>query len=498
MARTTSLALALAFCAQAQSLHEFEKKVSEFTLSNGLHFIVVERHDAPVIAFNSYANVGSVDDPAGKTGLAHMFEHMAFKGTPNIGSLNWPLEKAAMETIEKIYDQLQDEQNKALRADQAKLRQLQSRLEQAIENADKYVEPNLYTQIIEENGGEGLNAQTTADSTVFFYQFPSNRLELWFLLESERFYDPVFREFYKERSVVREERRMSVESDPQAQLSEALSAAAFVAHPYHNPPVGWSSDIESFRLRDAIDFYKKYYVPSNLSIAIVGDVDPREARKLAERYFSIIPPGPNPPLVHTLEPVQLGEHETEISSPSQPVELIGYKRPDERSEDDAVLDVVSEILSSGRTGMIYKELVRDKQVALDAGAESSFPDDKYPNLFLLYLVPNQGKSLSDCEKPLFDLIERLKTNKVDELALKAAKTKLRSGLLNRLDDNADLAADLNTYYWAYGDWRRLFTELDDYDKVTADDVMRVSRKYFTSDGRTVARLITVNTGAESK
>ena len=474
----------------AQSLHDFEKKVTEFTLSNGLHFIVVERHEAPVIAFNSYANVGAADDPGGKTGLAHMFEHMAFKGTQNIGSLNWPLEKFAMQEIEKIYDALQEEQSRGPWANPKNIQQLQSQLRKQIDKAEDYVAPNLYTEIIEENGGEGLNAQTTVDSTSFFYKLPSNRIELWFLLESERFYSPVFREFYKERDVVREERRMSVESNPQGQMSEAMSAAAFEAHPYHNPPVGWGSDIESFRLRDALDFYRKYYVPSNLSIAIVGDVDPKQARSLAERYFSIIPRGPNPPPVHTGEPPQSGARRSDVISSSQPVELIGYKRPDERSPDDSVFDVITEILSTGRTGLLYKELVRDKQLALDAGAESAFPGSKYPNLFLLYIVPNQGKSLDECEKNLSAIVDRLKTQKIGDATLKRVKTKLRADLINRLDDNADLAADLNAYYWAYGDWRRLFTELDQYDKVTADDVLRIAGTYFTPESRTVVRLVT--------
>src|SRR5581483_9661007 len=172
----------------AQSLAQFEKQVTEFTLPNGLHFMVVERHGAPVVAFNSYANVGAVDDPAGKTGLAHMFEHMAFKGTQNIGSLNWPLEKAAMEEIENLYDQLEAEKNKSPQSDAQKIQDLQTRLNQAIDKAEDYVAPNRYTQLIEENGGEDLNAQTGMDSTTFYYKLPSNRLELWFLLESERFY----------------------------------------------------------------------------------------------------------------------------------------------------------------------------------------------------------------------------------------------------------------------------------------------------------------------
>jgi predicted Zn-dependent peptidase len=471
-----------------QSLAEFQKKVTEFTLANGMHFTVVERHEAPVVAFHTYVNVGSVDDPGGSTGLAHMFEHMAFKGTQQIGTKDWPAEHQQMVQLEQDYDAYQAEKNKGLHADQALVKKLWDRVKVDIDLAQKYVVPNLYPQIIERNGGTGLNASTGMDQTQYFYKFPSNRLELWFLLESERFYDPVFREFYKERDVVREERRMRVESEPQGQLQEAFMAAAFEAHPYHHSPGGWASDIENLRLRDAIAFYKKYYVPSNISIAIVGDVNPKQARVFADKYFSIIPKGENPPPVTTVEPEQDGPRTVDIYSQSQPLEIIGYKRPDQLSPDDAVLDVVNEILAGGRTGTIYKELVRDRKLALAAGAASSFPAGKYPNLFLLYIAPNMGKSLEECETALDGVVNRLKTEKVDDETLKRVKTKVRASIIRRLDSNAGLAEQLNFYYLNYGDWRKLFTQLDEYDKINADDVMRVAKKYFIPQTRTVARL----------
>jgi predicted Zn-dependent peptidase len=472
-----------------QSLQDFEKKVTEFTLKNGMHFIVVERHDAPVLAFNTYVDVGSVDDPGGLTGLAHMFEHMAFKGTEQIGTTNWPAEKRAMQQTEEDYDALQQEQNKGLHADPEKVKELQARVKADIDAAGKYVIPNLYPQIIETNGGVGLNAQTGLDATQYFYQFPSNRTELWFLLESERFYAPVFREFYKERNVVREERRMRVESEPQGELQEAFLATAFQAHPYHHSPGGWASDIEALRLGDAIRFYKEFYVPQNINMAIVGDIDPKRARALAEKYFGVIPPAPNSPLVHTIEPPQNGERRVEINTEAQPIELIGYKRPDQLSQDDPVFDVISEILSGGRTGTIYKELVRDKQLALAAGAASTFPSAKFPNMFILYIAPNMGKSLDECEKALYEVVDRLKTQKVDDETLKRVKTKLRADLIRKLDSNSGLAAELNFYYVSFGDWKKLFTSIDDYDKITADDVMRVAKQYFVPRTRTIGRLV---------
>jgi predicted Zn-dependent peptidase len=483
------LAMMLSMAATAQSLQDFQKKVTEFTLANGFHFIVVERHDAPVVAFNSYVNAGSVDDPAGLTGIAHMFEHMAFKGTSSIGSTNWGIERQQLRDIEKAYNNLEEERSKGPRADPQKSEQLVNRLKTEIDLGEKYVYPNLFTRLIEENGGANLNAQTSPDSTVFYYSLPSNRAELWFLLESQRFYDPVFREFYKEREVVLEERRMSTDSNPEGLLREAFSAAAFEAHPYHNPPGGWLSDIQNFRLRDALAFYKKYYVPSNITFGIAGDITPADVRRLAEKYFSIIPAGPAPPHIHTIEPKQLGERRVVVESDSQPVEFIGYKRPSERSPDDAVLEVIAAILSGGRTGTIYKDLVRDKKIALSAGAVPTFPAGKYPNLFMLYVYPGLGKSLDECEKPLFENVERLKTEKVDDATLKRIRAQLRASLIGKLETNESLASEVTSYYVTYGDWRRLFTELEDFDKVSADDVQRVARKYFAAEARTIGRIV---------
>ena len=487
-------------CAQisAQSLKEFEKRVTEFTLPNGMHFIILERHEAPVVSFHSYVNAGSVDDPSGETGLAHMFEHMAFKGTETIGTTNYADEKKAMEAVERKYDEYDAERNKGVRADPKKLEQLQQELKTAMDKANAFVVPNAYPRIIEENGGVGLNAGTGEDSTNYFYNFPRNRLELWFLLESQRFYDPVFREFYKERDVVREERRMRVESSPQGRLVEALLATAFAAHPYRNMPGGWASDIENLRETDALRFYKKYYVPSNITIGIAGDVNPAECRRLAEKYFGIIPPGPAPSGPRTEEPQQDGEKRVQVESPAQPFMAIAYKRPDQLDKDDPVFDVLADILAGGRTGLLYKDMVRDKKIALGAFAQSTFPGGKYPGLFLFFLVPNMGHTVEENEKACYQIIERLKKEKVDEETLKRVKTKVRAGLIRRLDSNSGMAEELTSYYVNYGDWRKLFTGIEDIDKVTADDVQRVARQYLVPESRTVAYTVSPPAEAPSK
>jgi predicted Zn-dependent peptidase len=480
------LALLAPFLIQAQNLKEFEKKVTEFTLPNGLHFIVTERHDAPVVSFNTYVKAGSLNDPAGQTGLAHMFEHMAFKGTPSIGSKNWAEERKALDDVEQTYARLEEERRKDLLADSKKIDSLESLLKSGVEKANMYVEPNAYPRIIEENGGVGLNAGTGLEATNYYYNFPANKIELWFLLESQRFLNPVFREFYKEREVVREERRMRVESNPQGKLMEALLGTAFIAHPYRVGPGGWASDIENLRVSEAEKFYKTYYTPGNITVGIAGDVKPSEVKRLAEKYFSQLPARPRPPEVTTVEPPQEGSKRVEVESPSQPLIFIGYKRPDQYDKDDPVFDVITMILTSGRTSVLYKDMVRDKKLSLAAVSAPTFPGGKYPDLFLFYLAPAIGKSIEENEKEFYAVLEKFKTEKVDDATLARVKTKARASLIHQLDSNSGLASLLNTYHVSYGDWRKLFTALDEVNKVTAADVQRVAQKYFVANGRTVA------------
>jgi predicted Zn-dependent peptidase len=480
----------------AQILKEFEKKVTEFSLPNGLHFIVAERHEAPVVSFHTYVNAGSVDDPSGQTGIAHMFEHMAFKGTDTNGTTNFPEERKGIDGIEAAYDRLEAEENKGPKADQERIHMLSEQVQAAIEKAESYVIPNEYPRIIEENGGVGLNAETSYDATQYFYSLPSNRLELWFLLESQRFLHPVFREFYKERDVVQEENRMRVDSSAQGKLMQSFLATAFEAHPYRNPPGGWPSDVADLRVADARAFFDRYYVPANIVIAIVGDVNPAEARRLAERYFGPLPKRPLPPLVRTEEPPQPGPKIAIVNSPSQPVLMIGYKRPDQSDKDDPVFDIISEILSGGRTGLLYQTLVRDKKLALEAETADTFPDGRYPNLFLFFVTPALGHTVEENEKALEELLDAFKVQKIDPQMLARVKVKARASVIRRLDNNEGLASLLTANYAAYGDWRKLFTSLDDLEKVTAEDVQRVAQQYLVTPSKTSAYTVLTNQPAQ--
>ena len=289
---------------------------------------------------------------------------------------------------------------KGANADPKKLAALDEQLKAAMEKANSYVVPNAYPRIIEENGGVGMNASTAQDSTNYFYNFPRNRLELWFLLESQRFYDPVFREFYKERDVVREERRMRVESSPQGKLVEALLATAFEAHPYRNSPAGWASDIENFRLPEAVQILQEDITCRRISrSALPAMWTPRSASVWRTSISRLLPAGPLPSGPRTVEPPQKGEKRAAVESPAQPFMAIAYKRPDQNDKDDPALDVLADVLAGGRTGLLYTEMVRDKQIALAAEAAADFPGRQISQPVSLFPGPEQGTRWRRTRRP---------------------------------------------------------------------------------------------------
>jgi predicted Zn-dependent peptidase len=481
----------LSTVAFAQDVASFEKKTSVKTLANGLTIVVCERHEAPVFSFYTLVDAGAAQDPKGETGMAHMFEHMAFKGTTTIGTTDYAAEKVALEKEEDAYLALQRERLKRVGRDPKKVEELEKTFIQDQEESDKYVKKNEFGEIIESQGGEDLNATTAEDETSYFYSMPVNRLELWAYMESERFLHPVLREFYQERDVVYEERRMRTESSPIGRMIEQFLATAYMAHPYRNPDVGWPSDLESLTRTDAQQFFDKYYVASNMTIAVVGDVKPDQVFTLAEKYFGRLPAKPKPEDLHTIEPAQVDERNVTIPEPSQPIYLEGFHRGDYRDKDDAVYDAISDLLSEGRTSRLYRSLVRDKKIAATAVGFTDFPGVKYPSLFGFYAVPIPGHTPAELQAAFKEEIERIKTQDVSDAELEMVKTRAKANLIRGLGENSGLAAQLAIYQARYGDWRELFYNIDRLQKVTKEDIRRVANSTFTPTNRTVAIVQTV-------
>jgi predicted Zn-dependent peptidase len=480
--------LGFAALARGQDLASFEKQVTLKVLRNGLTVIVCERHEAPVFSFFTHVDVGSDREVPGITGLAHMFEHMAFKGTDKIGTTNYLAEKLALAKVERAYAAYDRERRREIGRDPQKVAELEKAWKDAIAAADKYVVKEAFSEIVEREGGEGLNAFTSNEETGYFYSFPSNRVELWAYLDSERFLHPVMREFYKERDVVYEERRMSTESQPIGRLIEQFLATAFVAHPYGQPVVGWPSDLQSFSATDAQKFFQTYYVPSDMVVTVVGDVKPGEVLAIVEKYFSRLPARPRPEPLRTVEPPQNADRTVVLHEASQPFYVEGYHKPDARDPDDAVYDVIQDLMSAGRTSRLYRALVRDKKLAASSGGFNGFPGQKYPSLFVFYAVPTPGHTPAEVQAAVQEEIKRLKTEAVSEDELKMVKTRAKAALLRKLDNNQGLALELGTAESLFGDWRELFRRVEKIDKVTAEDVRRVASKTFVESNATVGFL----------
>ncbi len=484
--RLAALVCGFAVAAQAQDLASFEKRITTKVLPNGMTLIVCERPEAPVFSYFTMVDAGDANDPGGQSGIAHMFEHLAFKGTKDIGTTDYAAEKVALDKVEQTYAAYDEEFRKRVGRDPEKLKTLHAAFEQAQAEAEKYVIPNQFTEIAEANGAAGLNAQTSLDDTQYYWSMPSNRLQLWAYMESDRIANPVPREFYKERDVVMEERRMRTDSSPIGRMVEQFLATAYVAHPYHRPGVGWMSELSQISATEADSFHKKYYVPSNIVIAVAGDVKAEEAMPMLEKYFGAIPGGPKPEAMSTVEPPQVAEKAVTLKEQTQPLYLEGYHKPDYRDPDDAVYDAIQDIFSNGRTSRLYRSLVRDQQIAAVAEGFSGFPGDKYPGLFAFFAVPNPGHTPQEMRTAIHKEIDKLKTADVSDDELAMFKTRARADLLRGLGDNQGLAEQLAIYQMRYGDWRELFNQLKRIDAVSKADIRRVANKTFVDTNRTYA------------
>jgi predicted Zn-dependent peptidase len=477
----------LALPARAQDLASFEKRTTTKVLDNGLTVLVCERPEAPVFSFFTHVDVGSDREVPGITGLAHMFEHMAFKGTDKVGTKDYAAEKVALDKVEEAYGAYDRERRREVGRDDKKVAELEKAWKDATDAADKYVVTNQFGEIIERQGGAGLNAFTSNEETGYHYSFPSNRVELWAYLESERFLHPIMREFYKERDVVYEERRLG-ESQPQGRLFEQFMGAAFIAHPYGRPVVGWPSDLLSFSATDALHFYSQYYVPANMVVTVVGDVKAAEVISIIEKYFGRLPARPKPEPLRTVEPPQNAERVVILHETAQPWFIEGYHKPNARDRDEAVYDALQDLMSSGRTSRLYRSLVRDKKIAAFSGGFNDFPGAKYPNLFVFFAISTPGHPPEEIRDAIHAEIERLKNEDITDDELKMIKTRAKADLIRQLGDNQGLAFQMGTAQSLFGDWRELFREVDRIEKVTKADIRRVAKTIFVESNRTVGMI----------
>ncbi|MDO9694021.1 MAG: pitrilysin family protein [Candidatus Latescibacteria bacterium] len=486
------LALALgAVAASAEGYQDLKEQVREFTLPNGIHFIVLERHDVPVFSFNTYVSVGSAQEVTGITGIAHILEHMAFKGTAEIGTTDAKKEAQAMKAEDAAFAALKAERLKGDRADPARLAELEQAFTDAKDAARAFVVSNEFGQIVENNGGRGMNAGTGTDDTSYMYSLPSNRLELWAYLEGTRMSRPVLREFYTEKDgPVTEERRMRTENSPIGMLVEQFQNLAFMAHPYHHSTIGWMTDLNTITREDCETFYRTHYVGRNMTVAVVGDVDFDEVKRLAGKYFTGVSSA-EPPVIETFDAPQKGERRMVIEDESQPFYICGYHIGNWAHADAAVYDAIADILGQGRTSRLYERLVKQDKSAVQAFSFAGFPGDKYPTLLAVLGMPAKDVTAEQLEAAVLEEIQKLVDGGVTEQELAGVKRRARANFVRSLEGNMGLAAQLSEYQGKQGDWRLMFEQLAAIDAVTVEDVQRVAGEVFVPNNRTVAFIKTV-------
>lgn len=471
------------------------ERVVEHRLANGMTVLMVERHQSPVVSINLTFGVGGINEHNGITGIAHLYEHMAFKGTRTLGTKDYERERPLLEEldriqrrIERVRDQLrakgQDE------SESADLKRLHQEFREVQERADEWVVGNEMAMLYQRHGGIGLNASTGKDVTRYTVSLPSNRLPLWAAVEADRMSNTVLREFYKERAVVLEERRLRTDDNPAGLLYEAFAAAAFQAHPYGLPTVGWASDIQALTPAETERFFREYYVPANAVVAIVGDIDPPEVIALVERTFGKIPAMESPPhRVVTEEPPQRGERRVEVEFDAEPLLLMGYHKPALGHPDDFVFDVIDSVLSEGRTSRLYTRLVREKRVAASVETQSGFPGVRAPNLFVISATPLAPHTTKEVEEAVDAEIERLKTEPVSQAELEKVLNNLDAELMRSLRSNSGLASQLAYFQTVAKDWRYILKARERIAAVTPADIQRVAARYLVKSNRTVASLV---------
>ena len=459
--------------------------VRQVTLDNGMRLLILRRPGAPTISFAVRFNVGGVNERLGNTGIAHFLEHMLFKGTESIGTKNLEAELQLHGRMDTAHDSLIEAR---IQGDSTRVLELSEEISQLEDSAAVFTESNEFSRILTRAGARGLNATTTNESTTYFVDLPKSRAELWFALEADRMANPIFREFYAEREVVAEERRMRVEVSPAGALAETHLATAFRVHPYGVPVVGYMADLQALSRKDLERYYQLYYGPNNAVVGIVGDLNPDQIEEWAQKYFSRIPKSELPPAVTAVEPVQKGERRAELEWDAEPQLQIGWHVPSGTHTDAPSLAILTSLLTGGRTSRLYRRLVLDSRAAT-AAFSSLGPGMRYPQLLQISVTPRAPHTTKELEELIYEELELLVRHGPTESEMERVRNQISAGSIRRIQSNIGLAFQLIESVALFNDWRETFRYSDKLRAVTPEDIMRIARTYMTRANRTVTTIV---------
>jgi predicted Zn-dependent peptidase len=480
--------------------------VEEHVLENGLRLLLVPRQGDPNISAGWIAKVGSVNERPGITGIAHLFEHMMFKGTRVIGTRDIDKNLEVMASLDRVKGGLAREEEELARRQRLgevpdppraedrspRHRELLEELGKLSAQEHELLVKDEFDKVYTAAGGSGMNAGTTNDFTIYFINVPANKLELWFWMESDRLLNPIFREFYSERDVVREERRMRVESTPIGRFEEEFDGLFWGSSPYGWPVIGWPSDIEAVTREEALSFFDVYYAPNNLTACLVGDFEPKKALEWARLYFGRLKRGPREPSpVRTKEVKQLSERRMVAYAETKPQVAIRYHTVPDGHADDFPLTLLADLLN-GRTGRLYKSLVLDQQVANEASSDQE--GRHYEGYFELKGVAKPGKAPEDVEKAIHGELEKLSKEPVSDHELQKVKNQRAAGEFRKLRSNFSLMLQLLIRDAGRG-WETINSDSKRIQAVTGSDILRVAKTYFAPENRAVAVYYTKPTAA---
>jgi predicted Zn-dependent peptidase len=462
-----------------------KERVVEKRLKNGITLLMMDRGFSSTLAFHISFRVGSADESYNTIGAAHMLEHMLFKGTSTLGTKDYKKEKPILDRIEAIGETI--DRLRLENPTNSELKKLEAELSELEEKQDELVISSPYDMLYTSNGGVEFNASTSKDMTGYYIQLPSDRIELWAKVESDRLKNPVFREYYKERDNVFEERLMRYGSNGEGFLHETFFAAAFLAHPYRHPTIGWESNITYMSINDINRFYYTYYIPSRMTITIVGKQNTEETYSIIKKYFETIEPKPEPGEIKVIEPEQRGEKRVDVYFKSKPSIMIGWKKPSAPSKDDYVFDLMESILGNGKSSRLYKSLVIDKKIASRVYTWNGAPGSRYDNLFIIYAAPMDGVSIESLEKEIYSEMDKFR-KEVESSDIDKAINLSESSYIFSLDNNNDIAWHLSYYQTVFKDWKYMINYLDNLKHISVDDIQRTYDKYIRDNNKTVAVL----------
>jgi len=484
--------LCLLLASQGQSLTEtlgpeaLEEAVVEHSLENGWTFLILPREGPPIVSFETLVDVGVCDEPVGMGGIVHMFEHMAFKGSDRIGTLDWPSEEAALREVDRLYAELSEARAGDAAADHSAL---ELEWAKAIEAANALIRREEFSKLIERAGGAGsLNALTSADDCRFVVSLPSNQTELWCWLESERFQRPILREFYLERDAVLEERNMRVDSSPFGTVLEELAASAFRVHPYGRPVIGSRIDIQRYDRASARAFFEANWAPAQCTTAIVGDVDPEALIPMLERYFGRIPARETARQEVSPEPEQRGERRNQVEFPAQPLLAIGWRVPPASHPDSPAVEVAIRLLGAARSSRLERRLIRDEPQCARVFVETGWPGERHSNLAFILAEPLEGADLTEVEASILEEVQALTSEGPDPDELEGVLRVARIEHLRSLRHSHAIAAGLLSAQASLGSWRAHFNRTARLEGVTSADVQRVLRERFLKTNSSVVLL----------